>query len=51
MSDNYGDGWFCWPCHEKPMAQADIDRERVEAAGYPEGIDYEALILAEDEDT
>jgi hypothetical protein len=26
------------------------DREELEARGYPEGVDYEALILAEDED-
>lgn len=36
----------------KAWAEADTetDRERVERAGYPEHIDYEALILAEDED-
>ncbi len=33
-----------------PLTPAEKDRARVEAAGFPEGLDYEALILAEDEE-
>lgn len=30
--------------------QVELDREEVERRGYPPGLDYEALILAEDEE-
>lgn len=33
-----------------PLTPAERDRATVEAAGFPPGIDYEALILAEDEE-
>lgn len=33
-----------------PLTPCERDRARLEAAGFPEGVDYEALILAEDEE-
>lgn len=44
------DGEPCEGCEARrpdPRPGVELDRERLERAGYPAGVDYEALILEE----